>query len=424
MNYHELKDFCNSINEKHLTEEVAVIVGESSERIVAELTTGNTYSYDVTCSIVGCYSGTPSLDVSGRYLYLKYYDARGISGAVLASSQNCIVDDFTKDVDFISNGLKVDSATDRSVSLQQGQSTVQFRAYSDISQLNYAYTYNNVPAVCDQPLKKVYGYTKYSGIEGSCYAIADTSAVLLDGTTKPLFACTDSVCQTVYGLSSDYKSKDFFCQKAESTVQCLVDSSCQYLNQYISNDAGTTIERKGYCSDGTCKYNDVQIACNPTVSYPNNQCCKKNLLGAWTFEACSVPLKLCTDLGSDACCTEKQSRYIVKQPPSGQYCCDKDNDGIGKITETEALCFGNDVPNVGFNLFDLIGKFAMNLLGGLIIGIIIVIALALLAVLGIALFLRFILKPQIAIVIVILIALMLAFGFTAMTAQFATMVIG
>jgi len=41
--WQELKDFCNGIDEKHLADDVAVIVGESTERVIAQLTTGNTY---------------------------------------------------------------------------------------------------------------------------------------------------------------------------------------------------------------------------------------------------------------------------------------------------------------------------------------------------------------------------------------------
>lgn len=78
----------------------------------------------------------------------------------------------------------------------------------------------------------------------------------------------------------------------------------------------------------------------------------------------------------------------------------------------------------GFDLLAFAGRFLSNLVGGLVIAAIIVIALAVLALLGVAAFLKFILKPSILMVLVIIIALLLAFGFSALTAQVATMVMG
>lgn len=300
------------------------------------LVTGQTYTAKQDCPF-GC-SSNAVVTMTGRPLQLTYTDDRGLFKVPIPASNNCIRQDISQPIIDISGSVP-DKNEEKAITLQQGQALTGNRAYRELPSI-IGYYYQNTPATCDFVNKKVYGYTKYEGVTGQCYAIPDAANTLLDGKSYQYFCCSDSNCQA-YGLGSDYLCSSNQCQKKPSTAQCIVDNDCGFTTQYIESSAGV-IQREGKCQSGTCSQIDTQIACNPTRLYPDNKCCRQTAFG-WQLQPCTTSLKACDQLGADACCTSSQSQYTVKEAPIGKYCCDKDSDGVGKVVASSQDCYKDEI---------------------------------------------------------------------------------
>lgn len=324
------------------------------------LVTGRGYEFSKNCGFGICLSGPSTLTFTGRPLGLKLSSPAGFDRVDVPGTTNCISNDLSSStINAIWQGTPlakvIDGGVPRSVSLQEGQSRAfpsgVYRTLAPITTL----TYDGKPAICDQFNRKLIGFQKKNAFDGTCYAIQDSGTVLLDRSTDQYFACTDMACQTVYGLSSDYHAVDFSCKRAPSNSQCIVLNDCGS-TQYITNQNGQTVMREPTsCASGVCQFRETNIGCNPSIAYPNNQCCKRDLFGNYNLEACTTGLLSCDQLGTDACCLANQKDFTIKLPPAGKICCDLPKDsGIGKAVSTQAEC-DTLRGNGGFNPFSWFG---------------------------------------------------------------------
>jgi len=342
---------------------------------------GVTYTLFRECGLFGCFSDQPQsyITITGRALFIKVYVPQiGIQGKTLPSSQNCIDQRVTSDLENIGISLGIiDSSVPNSVTMQQGQETVISRGvYRELLPIT-AVNYNGNAAVCEFVPKKIYGFDQVSSTkDGGCIAIK--GSVLVDISTRSLPCCTSSECSAVYGKDSSWNCVDFGCQQVPGTDQCLVDSDCEgYGQRFIDNSDGSTTMITGGCVSRKCETSTQSVSCNPTRSYSNNQCCKRDGSN-YRLDFCTQPLLACDQLGADACCLPTQNTYTLKPAPEGKYCCDKESDGIGSVTENKAVCdgFGTgaceawNIPchigNAVRSLTELLGMAAL-VIGGVIL---------------------------------------------------------
>ena len=359
------------------------------------LTIGRTYVFRYSCSL---FCSDKIVRITGQAINLKLSIGQiGIDEIDMPSTTNCVSNDMTRDTGVVGeadNIISGASSTDgtslgRSVSLQLDQAKAYPRGiYRQIPPL-FTININGQAGMCDRIDKKVYGFTKVTALDTSCWLALDKGNVLVDKSNARYFACLPADCQTIHGLSSAYTMVNYECiQSDTSTAQCITLSDCEGIGgQCIQNADGTIIKKTATsCTANVCQYSNSQVACCPGINYPNNQCCTKDTFGIYKLEQCRTGLLSCESLGSDACCTESQSQYTVNEAPAGKYCCDKNSDGIGKVTETKATCDrepgGDGSGNCGF--LDLgcmlsgVGGFLL-LVFGLIIIVLILIFLILVA---------------------------------------------
>ena len=235
--------------------------------------------------------GKISFEQWGRTLRLKYYDSRGIYGNTLPASDNCKQDDFTKDFNKLS-GWDADSKIARSIAMQESNTLALPQAYRETAQVAPV-SVNGQAGTCDQVNKIVYGYTKVNGLSGQCYALPDTSQILIDGRTQPYFACNTQACQSVYNLPKVWNlNSNFVCEEGKLDQQCQVASDCQFTPQFIDtiNSAGViqTTLRDMSCVQNQCVQDDKQVGCNPLRVYPNTLVCKKDQFGNYLLEQATV----------------------------------------------------------------------------------------------------------------------------------------
>ena len=315
------------------------VVCQGTSCIGQTLIRGQTYSIKVenlfclaNCNGNMIYYGRPlSLFLSAPQV--------GIDNVPIPSSTNCIKQDITSGTPF-DTLVKIDKNVDRSIALTGINDARNYPrgAYRELANIVPNY-YNDKPAMCDFQNQRVTGFTGHTSLTGQCYAIPDSSILYVDGRSQANFCCSNAQCQSVYGLSSDYNCVNYFCKKETSNQQCITIGDCDQLH-YITNQDGTTTERKPTsCSSGVCIYSDRKIACNPSLTYSNNQCCKYNpTTGSYGLENCIGGLLSCDTLGANACCTNQQSQYTIKLAPLGKMCCQTTTIGIGVIVNNEEEC--------------------------------------------------------------------------------------
>lgn len=311
------------------------------------LAKGQTYSFTRTCGFLGC-SGDPVARIIGQPVFLKVSVPQiGIDNVDFPGSAGCIVNDLTAEAAKVTTTQlgaladNIDMTVPRTITLELDQAKEFPRGiYREIPNI-FSINYNSQAGVCNQVDKKIYGFTAANALDGTKWALLDKGNILLDGR-QGYFACSSDACQTLYGLDSSFKVVNYFCIKAEQPrQQCLIQSDCGQ-TQFIESADGTTTLREFSCVQNQCKTADTKVACSPLRQYPNSQCCKRDVFGSYRLEACMQPLLSCESLGSDACCLGTQSTYTYKPAPEGKYCCDRNSDGIGKVTQTKAACDQED----------------------------------------------------------------------------------
>lgn len=206
--------------------------------------------------------------------------------------------------------------------------------------------YSGYLAECRFDEKRVVGFYKENIPDtDECYYRPDASATLVDGTSKDfdgVFCCSSADCLP---LGGDWACNDEFkCEKgATPSPECVGDDECP--DRYWTRGDGSDFFKHGTCTGtdpetglSTCEYEDIPLACNPTFSYPDGQCCKDlgNGFELLPAEECVPPQPIpCEDTwGTDACCLETQDRYSIQLCGPGLECCGAQTDGIGQCKES------------------------------------------------------------------------------------------
>lgn len=259
-----------------------------------QLTTGQTYTV-VTRSNKQLFGGSDDVGKFtftrwGTTLRLRYTDDTGRVNIPLDASDNCKLDDVTTSVQKLA-GVDPDASQSRSLVMQQGQAVYNQRGYREVAQIA-PINVNGYGAICDINTKTVYGYTKVNGLSGVNYCLPDKSQLLVDGRTKAYFVCAETQCQTLYGLSTDYKMNNFFCEKVAATnQQCQTTSDCssKFVDQMdASGNVKTVLREATGCSNNVCVYTDKQVGCNPSRQYPNTLICKRDQFGNYVLESATT----------------------------------------------------------------------------------------------------------------------------------------
>ena len=254
------------------------------------LVTGRAYTIETRCKACGSAKGVVTSIVRGTILKLQYKDDRGLE-FTFDSSDNCKIEDHTKDVQKI-GGWDADSQVARPLAMTNNQVTSFQRGYREVAQIA-PITVDGKPATCDIGKKIVYGYSKVSGISGQCYALPDTSQIIVDGRSSAFFACNAAQCQQLYNLPLDYRlNKNFVCEKGVSAVQqCQVATDCKSHFVDTIDSSGkvvTTLREATSCTQNLCAYSDKVVGCNPQQVYSNTLICKKDVFGNYVLEAAST----------------------------------------------------------------------------------------------------------------------------------------
>lgn len=316
------------------------------------LISGETYSFKEDCGIFGCFGNHATITIRGQQLFLDL--GVGTTGfrATLPGTANCIaqsINDNIKQTTLAGAIAAIGSKpgdNPQSVTLRQGQYESNFYGWISVTNTLAPYNYNGNAAICDIANKKIVGYTKQTAVDGTCVAVQDSSNVLFDGSSQK-FCCNANDCRNIYGMSSYSACQSNVCvEGTQSNPQqstgptansCVSNDQCGP-SQYVTNSDGTNYHVTNVCTAGSCSQTRQQIACNPLQNYANNLCCGTDSSGNWKLGACTSSLTTCDTLGSDACCTDAQTKYTIKAPPAGKFCCDKNNDGVGFVTSSSATC--------------------------------------------------------------------------------------
>ena len=305
------------------------------------LTRGVSYSVGSEGSCLPLTNCAGSMIYWGRPLSLFISAPQaGIDNVPISASINCIKDDITTGI--LPNDLiKIDSKVQKSIALTGINDARNFPtgAYRELASITPIFVQNK-PATCDFQNQLVTAFTGHTSLTGQCYALADSSQILVDGRSKQNFCCSNAQCQSVYGLSADYNCVNNFCEIGQSTGQCIVVNDCGNRLQFIEQSGGSIVERTvASCTSNQCIFNDRTVSCNPERAYPNNQCCKYNpTLNSYEFNQCATGLLACDTLGVNACCTAQQTQYTEKAPPAGKICCQINQPGIGVAVNSEQEC--------------------------------------------------------------------------------------
>jgi hypothetical protein len=255
----------------------------------------------------------------------------------------------------------VNSGSLGSVTMGLGDSFRSLYAYTAKAPLGVA-NYNGQLAYCVQAENVLYGANKYTGLDGSCWISQDSTNKLLNGAGKK-FCCNSQACVNL-GLSSDYVCQNFECTyKGTVTGGCNQPTDCGALKDYVTDVSSQAYQIEATCDKskpqpgwlGTCGQIKTAIACDPSLTYADNKCCKFQN-GAFGLTDCTGTLSDCrATLGADACCLETQSSYTVKTCESGLQCCGSESDGLGTCAET---CEAK-----GLDLFAGLEEFLQSALG-------------------------------------------------------------